>query len=313
MAYSLTTPHTGQSTESSDAGIVDYLVENQRGWVFMGFPFFSANSLFPWDPANWTTLDKHASPGISEHILPSVSWRWVWKRWYVDMAGDVDDQGWVYSWRFGADTWHGSHLWFSSFVRKRVWKRLRERVSQEVSEEILESLPSHVPTHLDIFGRGVEPGLLVQSQIGPAAPTESHVVVRGEPQSGQRSSIGSQVAQSEIGSIDTLIERVGRCRIDRERIELVDQLITDASYDLLQQLASRASEVLAKFDFTDSKTHLIHHLQRSLEACDDQTRKTCIQEIIRAFNNYNSQNSYYSEDGQGAHDDRFGHVPVPHS
>lgn len=108
---------------------VQVLVENQRGWFILGFPFFSSNVLMPTDPVPWTS-GNNGSPspgGIACYQLPDPSWKWTWPQWYVDMAYDVDDQGWSYSWRFGSDTWHGSHVWFHSFVRRRRWIRVCHR------------------------------------------------------------------------------------------------------------------------------------------------------------------------------------------
>lgn len=107
----------------------DVLIENQRGWFILGFPFFSSNMLFPNDPSSWTcgSTGSPASGDTSSYPLPDPSWDWTWNRWYVDMAYDVDDQGWSYSWRFGSEVWHGSHVWFHSFVRRRRWIRLRHR------------------------------------------------------------------------------------------------------------------------------------------------------------------------------------------
>ncbi|ANB12788.1 hypothetical protein AWJ20_1058 [Sugiyamaella lignohabitans] len=112
---------------------VDTVVENQRGWFFMGYPFFSDKSLFPLDPHNWTTGQGRAlNGGMNDYSLPDFTWEWLWKRWYVDMSGDVDDQGWKYSWRFRSRNWHGTHVWFRSFVRKRTWKRIRRKVDSYI-------------------------------------------------------------------------------------------------------------------------------------------------------------------------------------
>ncbi|VVT56216.1 uncharacterized protein SAPINGB_P004898 [Magnusiomyces paraingens] len=117
----------------------DVLTENQRGWFILGYPFFSKNMLFSLDPEPWTYGPSNkAAPGdIHTFPLPDPSWDWTWNSWYVDMAYDVDDQGWSYSWRFASNAWHGSHVWFHSFVRKRRWLRLRHRLipTQETPPE----------------------------------------------------------------------------------------------------------------------------------------------------------------------------------
>ena len=78
-----------------EKGIAEVLIENQRGWFLFGFPFFSANTLFPLDPSPWTCGPTGATtaPGdISSFPLPAPGWEWAWSRWYIDMGYDVDDQ-----------------------------------------------------------------------------------------------------------------------------------------------------------------------------------------------------------------------------
>lgn len=310
--------HSQSATEcTSDAGVVDYLVENQRGWVFLGFPFFSENSLLPWDPSNWTTLDKHASPGISQHLLPSVYWKWVWKRWYVDMIGDVDDQGWTYSWRFGASTWHGSHIWFNSFVRKRVWKRLRQPVKQEISKDTLTTLatlPSNISstTHLNVrhsyIGGDEDPFELNREESrNQEELSKRRFHIRKVNVSNLDSSTGNQMHGSPIDSVESLITRVKSCRIDRERIVLIGHVIKHSTYDMLRQLIDRLAEVLNTFDFRDSTKHLMHHLQIIHKSNQDHARQVYIQEAMDAIDRHNSQTRYYSEDGLMKHGEAVNH------
>lgn len=118
---------------------VHVLVENQRGWFILGFPFFSANVLMPTDPEPWTcgATGSPATGDITCYHLPDPTWEWTWPSWYVDMARDVDDQGWSYSWRFCSDTWHGSHIWFHSFVRRRRWIRVCHRtIPKKVEKKV---------------------------------------------------------------------------------------------------------------------------------------------------------------------------------
>ncbi|ODQ65809.1 hypothetical protein NADFUDRAFT_24734, partial [Nadsonia fulvescens var. elongata DSM 6958] len=130
---------------SSDE-VTDFLLENQRGWSIIGQPYYSSNTLIQhFDPPPWTIgngLDYNDSKfeknntkrsrgfetapgGIYDYPLPDPTWEWKWNTWYVDMSGDVDDNGWSYSFRFGSNTWHGTNIWFHSWVRRRKWKRVR--------------------------------------------------------------------------------------------------------------------------------------------------------------------------------------------
>lgn len=284
--------------DKNEHGTFDYLVENQRGWILMGFPFFSGNSLLPWDRQNWTTLDGHPSPGISEHLLPSISWRWGWKRWYVDMSGDVDDQGWAYAWRFGSSTWHGSHIWFRSFVRRRIWKRLREKM---VEEE--EQVEHHLPTHLDILAN-VQTGtnqseIVLQSQLGFQIE-QGPLRVFNQPSQAIPSSKPSRPTLADpaggIQTVDELSQQIKTCRIDRERIQLIERFVKLKSVELLRQLQSRIAEILDKFEFPDSRQHLVVHLQAAVPSCDSASRKARLHDLIAAVKEYNLRSAYYSEE-----------------
>lgn len=115
--------------------VIDTVVENQRGFFMLSYPFFSADSLMPFDPGPWTNKSGQTVYGcIDDFLLPDKTWRWKWKRWYVDMSLDIDDQGWAYSWRFGSNSWHGNHIWFRSFTRRRNWLRLRQKIRSDPDE-----------------------------------------------------------------------------------------------------------------------------------------------------------------------------------
>jgi len=153
----------GQTRRDEDVEI-DILFENQRGAFFFGIPLFSSNSLLNFDPTAWETpVITHTAPdtkprdalkpekhkkwekkmdsaklqatlhpsavNITNAQLPSPLWEWSWPRWYVDMSGDVDEEGWSYSFAFWkpSASWHGTHPWFHSFVRRRRWLRKRVR------------------------------------------------------------------------------------------------------------------------------------------------------------------------------------------
>lgn len=155
---------------------VHVLIESQRGWFILGFPFFSSNMLLPTDPAAWTygSTGRQASGDISCYPLPDTSWEWTWPRWYVDMGYDVDDQGWAYSWRFGSDTWHGSHVWFHSFVRRRHWIRVAHR-NIPISESNSKLVP--ISTHQTAIRVAKPPSiassLILSNPVRPSSPTSS--------------------------------------------------------------------------------------------------------------------------------------------
>ncbi|KAK9374960.1 uncharacterized protein V1513DRAFT_56224 [Lipomyces chichibuensis] len=114
----------------------DILYENQRGFFAFGHPLFSSKGLLNYDPSPWVDADyKHSPVDILSAPVPDPSWEWVWRTWYIDMTYDVDDQGWSYSLSFTSDKWHGAHVWFHSFVRRRRWIRKRRKNVTEISAD----------------------------------------------------------------------------------------------------------------------------------------------------------------------------------
>ncbi|KAK9236258.1 hypothetical protein V1525DRAFT_407501 [Lipomyces kononenkoae] len=130
-------PDVGKGIFSSDPNVkYDILYENQRGFFAFGTPFFSSASLLHYDPSPWVDGDYKYSPvDILSAPVPDPSWEWVWRTWYIDMTYDVDDQGWSYSLSFTSDKWHGAHVWFHAFVRRRRWIRKRRRIGTDVSTD----------------------------------------------------------------------------------------------------------------------------------------------------------------------------------
>ena len=77
------------------------------------------------------------------------AWRWRQDRWYVDMRGDVDDEGWEYAYYWNGrynwvgGNWHGKAVWFHGYVRRRKW--VREIHRKEVSS-LAPSSPNRTTT-----------------------------------------------------------------------------------------------------------------------------------------------------------------------
>ncbi|KAK9462831.1 uncharacterized protein V1516DRAFT_671243 [Lipomyces oligophaga] len=126
-------------SDTDSSSDYDILYENQRGFFFFGEPLFSSQSLVQIDPPSWQDLENQYSPvDILTAAVPDPSWEWAWHTWYIDMAYDVDSQGWSYAFYFRSRNWHGSHNWFTSFVRRRRWIRKRQRVKHLDSSDNLD-------------------------------------------------------------------------------------------------------------------------------------------------------------------------------
>ncbi|ODV91062.1 hypothetical protein CANCADRAFT_115991 [Tortispora caseinolytica NRRL Y-17796] len=131
--------------ESSSEKQEEYeiIIENQRGAFLLGTGIFSDGLLYAWDPKAWCNeAGEEVGAGLSEAQVPNGKWEWEWSTWYIDMIGDVDDQGWMYNVGFYRTGWHGEYKAFRSFVRRRRWvrkrvlKRARENNETKTNKEV---------------------------------------------------------------------------------------------------------------------------------------------------------------------------------
>jgi hypothetical protein len=192
---------------------IDVLFENQRGWFVFGIPLFSSKALwnFKIDPAPW--VDSKLNPSavnITNAQVPDPSWAWDWKSWYVDMSLDVDEEGWQYSLLFKGSPWHGNHPWFHSFVRRRCW--LRKRVKQRLPPKSKETARERM------FGETFSIGTTL-ARFGTTGTL-----------SVQESSTNSLV--EEVKDIATLMTKLKKAAIDREKIIFINKFIDDGGEEL---------------------------------------------------------------------------------
>ncbi|CCF60679.1 hypothetical protein KAFR_0L00720 [Kazachstania africana CBS 2517] len=123
-------------------GDKNLIIENQRGLILLGYPFFSPSLLLPiLDPpefqlvflkdnlsniAKITCLNKisNKTSNCLDQLFPLDSECVKEKqKWYVLMAcDDIDDQGWCYSWTFNNRRWKSKN----GIVRRRIWIKLPE-------------------------------------------------------------------------------------------------------------------------------------------------------------------------------------------
>jgi hypothetical protein len=205
------TPRTESSPHTPDAHI-DVLFENQRGWFVFGIPLFSSKALwnFKIDPAPWVDSKfKPSAVNITNAQVPDPSWAWDWKSWYVDMSPDVDEEGWQYSLLFKGSAWHGNHPWFHSFVRRRCW--LRKRVKQRRPPKSKET------AHERMFGETFSIGttLARSGTVGTLSVQDS-----------------STSLDEEVKDIATLMIKLKKAAIDREKIIFIHKFIDDGGEEL---------------------------------------------------------------------------------
>ena len=93
---------------------------------------------WPPDPLRlyYSPFSPH-DPLLSLDSRRGQSFVWRQDRWYVDMRGDVDQEGWEYAfywngrWRWCGGNWHGQAMFVHAWVRRRKW--IRELMRKNVS------------------------------------------------------------------------------------------------------------------------------------------------------------------------------------
>ena len=247
---------TRQSRNQDTA--IDILYENQRGAFFCGIPFYSAASLLQLDPAGWQNAHFQDSPvHITNAQVPDPSWMWSWKTWYVDMSHDVDDEGWEYSFAFGTKfSWHGSHPWFHSFVRRRRWLRKRVRIKSVKSEMQGGPQASHMMNQ-DYFtihvGRDESP----DSRVDQATNAPSALPARSDDDASDKD-------DDDVYNIYELVVALKKAKIDRQKISIVSSFLEHGEEELYY-LAESMPEIVSLLIYPTSRAQLRSRLQESLD------------------------------------------------
>ncbi|KAA6413676.1 MAG: hypothetical protein FRX48_02037 [Lasallia pustulata] len=234
---------------------VDILYENQRGWFFYGIPLYSSKSLLNFDPSGWQTANFKDSPvNIRDFQLPDPSWQWAWKSWYVDMSHDVDEEGWQYSFSFAHRfSWHGTHPWFHSFVRRRRWLRKRVKVGgRTAGAKKTEMSEAHL-LNADYF---TIHGSRDRSRGSSADRTINRSSYGGRHNDGSE----SEPELEDINDIMALMRVLRSARVDREKIEAVQNFLEHGGDELLY-LSERMHEIMSYFIYQTSRRQLLAYLQ----------------------------------------------------
>ncbi|KAI9833584.1 MAG: hypothetical protein M1819_003537 [Sarea resinae] len=247
---------------------IDILYEHQRGWFFWGIPFYSHRSLLNFDPAAWVTAELKESPvDITNAQVPDPSWEWAWKSWYVDMSEDVDEQGWQYSFSFNsAFSWHGVHVRFNSWVRRRRWirKRVRRRPAhlQRGQRDALHQMREGHMMNEDYFTihssrEKLDRASTINNTTGQNAARSSYISRSSRTTEDDTS---DDELLNDISTIGMLMKALKRARIDREKIGAVIKFTASAGEEIYY-LAERMPEIMHALIFQSSRQHLLSHLQ----------------------------------------------------
>ncbi|KAI9893932.1 MAG: hypothetical protein M1814_005485 [Vezdaea aestivalis] len=249
--------HAPAANNSRPETAIDILYENQRGYYFFGIPLFSSKSLMGFDAAAWTTATRSASPvDVNTAQVPDPSWQWAWRSWYVDMGEDVDADGWQYSLAFGqGSAWHGTHVWFHSFVRRRRWLRRRVRASSRTGGQ-------------DPF----KDAHLLNAEYFTIHPEQSRDSMGTGPRSnpvvdGADSEVGED--EEEVADIGALMQKLKSARIDREKKEAVTNFVEHGGDELIY-LVENMDQIMGLFIFQQSRRETLAVLFQTAEQAKER-------------------------------------------
>lgn len=252
--------------KTTDDDHVDILYENQRGSFFCGIPLYSGKSLLPIDPSSWQTGAFRDSPvNITNAQLPDPSWGWAWRRWYVDMSYDVDEEGWQYSFNFPKRyAWHGNHPWFYSFVRRRRWLRKRSKIRPMKTIRNAGNLGEAHLLNEDYFTIHAVRDRSRDSSMDRTTNKRSSFP-------STRSDSDSEQDNGDITDILQLMAILKRARVDREKLSAVKRFLDGGGEDLLY-LADRMVDIMRVFVYRTSQQQLYTCLQQALDNVNKQER-----------------------------------------
>ena len=243
---------------------IDILYENERGGFLCGIPLFSSMALGNLDPPAWTNFAHKPSPtDIRTAQVPDPSWEWAWPEWKINHDDGVDEDGWEYSFMFSKKfSWHKAR-WWNSFVRRRAW--IRKRVKKNTG---------YLPQ---------DPGMLNLEYFTVRASSE---LDRSPSREGAASKRASRISTStangadqpmpDIEFVDDLLQVLRTSRIDREKIEALDNYLEHAADDLAG-LQNVMHDIMSLFVFQASRRVLLTRLTDVYDktvASRDKRRKT---------------------------------------
>ncbi|KAG0743143.1 hypothetical protein G6F57_008279 [Rhizopus arrhizus] len=212
--YSLKLPPLPSHDTNTEEYAYDILYECQRGSLSVGY---SSKTLLQFDPNPWCDANMRFTPmNIENYQLPDPTWQWVSKNWMIDMTDDVDESGWQYALKFHGADWHGNYKHFRSFVRRRRWIRLRYRNKRNVET----STENEVMTKTLVDVEDV-------SSSQPSSSSFNH---------------------------QEFTEQLQRCRLDREKMFILNNAIQSGHEDYITE---KISAYLNMLDFEDTKYSLL--------------------------------------------------------
>jgi hypothetical protein len=210
-------------------------------------PLFSSKALGNLDPPAWTNSAHRFSPtNIDTAQVPDPSWQWAWPEWRINLDEGVDEEGWAYSFAFYKKfSWHKAR-WWNSFVRRRAWIRKRVKKNGGYLAQDSHMLNPEYFTIRPSSERTRDRSLSVASSL------------RGSRLSIATANTGAE-ERPAIEHADDLLHAIRVSRIDREKIEAVDNYLANAQ-DELKGLQDIMHDIMSIFVFQASRRVLLSKL-----------------------------------------------------
>ncbi|KAK3686058.1 hypothetical protein B0T22DRAFT_500752 [Podospora appendiculata] len=246
---------------------IDILYENQRGGFLCGMPLFSSKALGNLDPPPWTNYAHHASPtDITNAQVPDPSWEWAWPEWRINHDEGVDEDGWEYSFMFSKKfSWHKAS-WWNSFVRRRAW--IRKRVKKD-SGYLMQDSNMLTPEYFSVRGSAE---LDRSTSRGASQRGSKRGSKRGSRPSMSTDTFDDAADRPDIETVEGLLQVLRKSRIDREKIEAVDNYLAHSDEDL-EGLQDVMHEVMSIFVFQASRRALLTRLTEVHDQTVEQQKK----------------------------------------
>ncbi|TGJ82227.1 hypothetical protein E0Z10_g6535 [Xylaria hypoxylon] len=279
-------PVNHQSPPKETETEIDILYENQRGGFLCGIPLFSSAALGNLDPPAWTNFAHKSSPtDIHTAQVPDPSWQWVWPEWRInhDEQIQTDGDGWEYSFMFSKFSWHPPK-WYNSFVRRRAW--IRRRIKTSIGYQATDEYAMN-PAYFTVSARQRQPSpfATVNELERTSIDGQSRRSQGGSRRSRERSrgDTDSTPVSLEVKTTEDLMAILRESRIDREKLEAVENYIDNCMDDLLH-LQDYMHEIMSMFVFQNSRKTLLARLTQLHDDVTSKTRKGKSAETPKAEN-----------------------------
>ncbi|KAI0812154.1 hypothetical protein GGR55DRAFT_615048 [Xylaria sp. FL0064] len=259
---------------------IDILYENQRGGFLCGIPLFSSAALGNLDPPAWTNFAHKPSPtDIHTAQVPDPSWQWAWPEWRVNHDDKIqtDSDGWEYSFMFSSKfSWHGPK-WYNSFVRRRAWIRRRIKINvgyQAADEHVMN------PAYFTVSAKHRErsPFATVNEVERTSMERKSRKSQEGSSRRSRERSRGEAIeppTSLDVKTTEDLMTILRQSRIDRERLEAVENYINNCTDDLLH-LQDYMHEIMSMFVFQTSRKTLLARLTELYDVTSKKKKEKSI-------------------------------------